>query len=112
MPTTQRYKLTISYRGTRYHGWQAQPLLETYTGAAPPPGQGVPTIQETLARTLAGVLGHPVTLSGSSRTDRGVHAKGQVAHIDTHRTQMPIESLRRAVNHRLPPDIIIRKIEP
>jgi tRNA pseudouridine38-40 synthase len=109
---TQRYKLTISYRGTRYHGWQAQPLLETYTGATPPRGQGVPTIQETLARTLAGVLGHPLTLSGSSRTDRGVHAKGQVAHIDTDKTQIPIEGLRRAVNHRLPPDIIIHKIEP
>ena len=112
MSRTQRYKLTIAYRGTRYHGWQAQPLQETYTGAVPPPGQGVPTIQETLARTLAGVLGHPVKLSGSSRTDRGVHAKGQVAHIDTDKTQIPIEGLRRAVNHRLPADIIIRSIEP
>lgn len=110
--TTQRYKLTIAYRGSRYHGWQAQPLLETYTGAPPPWGQGVPTIQETLARTLAGVLGHPLILSGSSRTDRGVHAKGQVAHIDTDKTQIPIEGLRRAVNHRLPADIIIRSIEP
>jgi tRNA pseudouridine38-40 synthase len=109
---TQRYKLTIAYRGTRYHGWQAQPLLQNYTGTTPPRGQGVPTVQETLTRTLAGVLGHPLILSGSSRTDRGVHAKGQVAHLDTDKTQIPIEGLRRAVNHRLPPDIIIRSIEP
>lgn len=109
---TQRYKLTIAYRGTRYHGWQAQPLLDTFTGPPPPEGQGMLTVQETLARTLAGVVGHPVKLAGSSRTDKGVHAKGQVAHFDTDQLQIPHEGLRRAVNHRLPPDILIRKIQP
>jgi tRNA pseudouridine38-40 synthase len=110
--TTKRYKLTISYRGTRYHGWQAQVISDTYTGPTPPPGQGVPTVQEALSRVLGEVLGHPVQLSGSSRTDKGVHAKGQVAHLDTDQTQIPIEGLRRAVNHRLPADILIRGIEP
>ena len=110
MPT-RRYKLTIAYRGTRYHGWQAQPLMGTYTGDPPPPGEGIPTIQETVSRSLARVLSHPVTLIGSSRTDAGVHAKGQVAHFDTDKVQIPPESLRTAVNHQLPADILIRSVE-
>ena len=111
MPT-QRYKLTIAYRGTRYHGWQAQAASDTYTGDPPPAGEGIPTVQESLQRALGQVVGHPVTLSGSSRTDAGVHAKGQVAHFDTPAVQIPQEGLRRAVNSRLPPDILIRTIEP
>ncbi len=110
--TTQRYKLTIAYRGTRYHGWQQQPALESYKGAPPPEGQGVPTIQEALSRAIVEVVGHSINLCGSSRTDAGVHAKGQVAHFDTDKVQIPIEGLRRAVNHRLPSDILIRAIEP
>ena len=110
--TTQRYKLTIAYCGTRYHGWQAQPLMETYTGDPPPAGEGIPTIQETLSRALARVVSHPVILIGSSRTDAGVHAKGQVAHFDTDKVQIPPESLRTAVNHQLPPDVLVRAIEP
>jgi tRNA pseudouridine38-40 synthase len=108
----QRYKLTIAYRGTRYHGWQSQPHLENYSGAAPPAGQGIPTIQETLQRALVEVVRHPLTISGSSRTDAGVHAKGQIAHFDTTRTQIPREGLRRAINARLPADILIRRIDP
>jgi tRNA pseudouridine38-40 synthase len=112
MPDTQRYKLTIAYRGTRYHGWQAQQMLDSYKGEQPPAGEGIPTIQETLQRTLGAVAGHPVTLSGSSRTDAGVHAKGQVAHFDTPSVHIPPEGLRRAANSRLPPDILIRTLEP
>ena len=111
MPT-QRYKLTIAYRGTRYHGWQAQPALESFKGEPPPEGQGIPTIQEVVARTVASVVGHPVSLVGSSRTDARVHAKGQVAHFDTDRVQIPREGLRQAVNARLPEDILVRAIEP
>ena len=48
MPT-QRYKLTIAYRGTRYHGWQAQPALESFKGEPPAEGEGLPTIQEVVA---------------------------------------------------------------
>ena len=112
MPT-QRYRLTIAYRGTRYHGWQwqaANPL--TWKGPKPPAGHGIPTIQETLARALGSVVGHPVNLVGSSRTDAGVHAKGQIAHFDTDQLQIPAEGLRRAVNARLPDDILIRQIDP
>lgn len=108
----QRYRLTIAYRGTNYHGWQQQPLLPTYKGDAPAPGHGIPTIQETVQRAVASVVNHPVTLVGSSRTDAGVHAKGQIAHFDTDQVQIPIEGLRQAVNSQLPPDILIREIEP
>jgi tRNA pseudouridine38-40 synthase len=108
----QRYKLTIAYRGTRYHGWQSQPLQEYFSGPAPEPDEGTPTIQETLARTIAMILRHPVRLIGSSRTDSGVHAKGQMAHLDTDQVQIPPERLRVAVNDQLPHDILIRRIEP
>ncbi len=111
MPT-QRYKLTIAYRGSAYHGWQRQLAANTWKGPPPPAGQGIPTIQGILARMLAEVVGHPVNLVGSSRTDAGVHAKGQVAHFDTDQIQIPPEGLRRAVNHRLPSDILLRAIEP
>jgi tRNA pseudouridine38-40 synthase len=108
----QRYKLTIAYRGSRSHGWQMQPMLPSYKGERPRPGQGIATIQEILTRALQGVVGHPITLVGSSRTDAGVHAKGQVAHFDTDQIQIPPEGMRRALNHALPDDILIRRIEP
>jgi tRNA pseudouridine38-40 synthase len=107
----QRYKLTLAYRGTRYHGWQSQPAMETYTGEPPPEGQGIPTIQEKVARAVQAIVGHPIQLIGSSRTDAGVHAKGQVAHFDTDQIQIPKDNLRKAVNHKLPGDILIRHAE-
>lgn len=110
--SSQRYKLTLAYRGTRYHGWQTQGMYDNYKGEPPPPGQGIPTIQETVSRALEGVVRHPVVLVGSSRTDAGVHAKGQVAHFDTDRLQIPPEGLRRALNSALPEDIVARAIEP
>jgi len=112
VPTQQRYKLTLAYRGTRYHGWQKQPALDTYRGAPPEQGQGIPTIQETLARAIESVVRHPVNLVGSSRTDAGVHAKGQLAHFDTDQLQIPADGMLRAVNHALPEDILVREILP
>jgi tRNA pseudouridine38-40 synthase len=110
MPT-QRYKLTLAYRGTRYHGWQFQPVCETWKGEVPDTGE-IPTVQGTLSQALTEVVRHPVKLVGSSRTDAGVHAKGQVAHFDTDKTQIPIEGMRRGINSRLPDDIVVRSIEP
>jgi tRNA pseudouridine38-40 synthase len=130
--TRQRYKLLIAYRGTRYHGWQAQSaapdefpqespeesiqepaladdLLEPAPIASDAPAK---TVQGELLRAVASVMRHPVKLIGSSRTDAGVHAKGQVAHFDTDRTQIPPESLRQAVNARLPADIVVHGIAP
>ena len=111
MPT-QRYKLTVAYRGSAYHGWQAQPAIETWKGAVPAEGEGIPTIQGKLVKAIAAVVRHPVHVVGSSRTDSGVHAKGQVAHFDTDQTQIPVEGLRRGINSELPPDILVRSIEP
>jgi len=122
----QRYKLTIAYRGTNYHGWQRQSAPDTdlpdtapdstlpISPSSPLPisPTPLPTIQESVARALASVVGHPLNLVGSSRTDAGVHAKGQVAHFDTDQTQIPPDNLRRAANHRLPDDILIRSLEP
>ncbi len=109
----QRYKLTIAYRGTAYHGWQKQLPNKYYKGPAPTGGlEGIPTVQETLAVAIQAVVKHQVNLVGSSRTDTGVHAKGQVAHFDTHMTQIPLIGLQRAINSRLPADIDVRRIEP
>jgi tRNA pseudouridine38-40 synthase len=108
----QRYKLTIAYRGTRYHGWQFQPAAKTWKGPLPPPERGIPTVSEHVKRAIKHVVRHPVDLVGSSRTDAGVHAKGQVAHFDTDQLQIPPDGMRRAINHRLPPDIIVHSLEP
>ena len=103
--------MTLAYRGTNYHGWQFQYANALYKGPTPKPGHGIPTIQETVKRALIEVLRHPVNLVGSSRTDSGVHAKGQLAHFDTDKTMIPFDDLRRAINHALPDDIIVRSIE-
>ena len=113
MSQTQRYKLTIAYRGTAYHGWQKQFANEFYKGPPPTGGlEGIPTIQELLTIAIRGVVNHPINLVGSSRTDAGVHAKGQEAHFDTHMTQIPPFGMQRAINARLPDDIDVRSIEP
>src|SRR4051794_41397010 len=98
----QRYKLTIAYRGTRYHGWQWQSPSNTWKGEIPQASHGIPTIQGNLERAIQHVVKHPITLVGSSRTDAGVHAKGQIAHFDTDQLQIPTIGMRRAINHRLP----------
>ena len=89
MPT---YKLTLEYEGTRYSGWQAQ-------------GNTQKTIQGHLLRVARDVLGE-VDIGGAGRTDAGVHASGQVAHL---RTRKPIEPLQltRKLNDLLPHDITI-----
>jgi tRNA pseudouridine38-40 synthase len=111
MPT-HRLKLTIAYRGTQYYGWQRQAANpHTWKGPWPPEGEGIPTVQEIVARQIGVVVGHPVKLVGSSRTDSGVHAKGQIAHFDTDQTHIPPEGIRRAVNSQLPDDILIRSCE-
>lgn len=89
MPT---YKLTIEYEGTRYSGWQAQ-------------GNTQKTIQGHLLRAARDVLGE-VDIGGAGRTDAGVHASAQVAHLRTHKTQDP-QLLARKINDLLPHDICI-----
>ena len=94
-------KLTIAYDGTRYAGWQAQ--RHSRTG-------GRPTIQATLERTLRRILREPVRVVGSGRTDAGVHAEAQVAHVRT-RASLPAARLLRAANALLPADLAVTRIE-
>jgi tRNA pseudouridine38-40 synthase len=88
----RRIKLVLHYDGTAYHGWQRQP--------------SVPTIQETVERAIETLCGCAVTLTGSSRTDAGVHALGQVAHFDLD-CPVPTENMARALNNLLPEDIAV-----
>ncbi|MFT3786398.1 MAG: tRNA pseudouridine(38-40) synthase TruA [Tepidisphaeraceae bacterium] len=108
---TIRYKLTLAYRGTNYHGWQRQPVPPTWRGDAPDVLEGIPTVQQTLDQTIMAVVQHPIATVGSSRTDAGVHAKGQVVHFDTIRHQIPPHRLRHAINARLPDDVVVRSME-
>ena len=105
-----RYKLTLAYRGTHYHGWQMQQAVSTYKGPRPPKGEGIPTVQEIVARAISRVVNHPVTLVGASRTDAGVHAKGQVAHFDTDQLQIPAEGMRREPGTIIAPRRKVTKI--
>jgi len=84
--------MTVRYDGTAYHGWQEQP--------------GLPTVQGTLADTMATILGHRPAVDGAGRTDAGVHALGQVAALSTDHLIEPAR-LQAAVNSRLPADVAV-----
>jgi tRNA pseudouridine38-40 synthase len=86
-----RFKLTIEYAGTRYSGWQIQ--------------KNARTIQGEIDRAVRVVTGRKdFELYGSGRTDAGVHALAQVAHLDVS-TTLPPEALIRGINNELPADI-------
>jgi tRNA pseudouridine38-40 synthase len=94
---TARFKLTIEYAGTRYSGWQVQ--------------KNARTVQGEIERAVREVTGPGAfELYGSGRTDAGVHALAQVAHLALH-TTLPPESLRRRLNEALPADINILQVE-
>ncbi|MEM1037588.1 MAG: tRNA pseudouridine(38-40) synthase TruA [Pseudomonadota bacterium] len=88
---SQRYKLTIEYDGRDYFGWQRQ--------------DDFPTIQEALETAAAKLDGAPVLVQGAGRTDRGVHATGQVAHMDLTKPR-PINKIADAMNFHLRPNRI------
>jgi tRNA pseudouridine38-40 synthase len=86
-----RFKLTLEYAGTRYSGWQKQ--------------KNARTVQGDLERAIADALGDDdFECQGAGRTDAGVHALRQVAHLEA-RLALPLEAFRRRVNDGLPPDI-------
>ena len=92
-----RLKLTIEYAGTRYSGWQIQ--------------KNARTVQGELSRVITEVTNTAdFELYGSGRTDAGVHALAQVAHLETS-TTIPLEPLRRRLNELLPSDINILRID-
>ena len=92
-----RYKLTIEYAGTRYSGWQKQ--------------KNARTVQGELERAI-GALTRDTAFEfmGSGRTDAGVHALRQVAHLDV-RKALPAESMRRGINDGLPADIHVLSVD-
>jgi tRNA pseudouridine38-40 synthase len=92
-----RFKLVIEYAGTRYSGWQVQKNARTVQGEL---------------RSAIGIATkrREIELYGSGRTDAGVHALGQVAHLDVATTMEP-ERLRLAVNEELPSDIHVLSLE-
>lgn len=91
-----RIKLTISYDGTHYSGWQVQ-------------ANGI-SIQSLVQSSLETILRHPIALTGSGRTDAGVHALGQTAHFDSP-VKPDLRRLAYSANALLPPDIRILKAE-
>jgi tRNA pseudouridine38-40 synthase len=92
-----RFKLTLEYAGTKYSGWQKQ--------------LNARTVQGELERAIANVIGHrEFECQGSGRTDAGVHALMQVAHLETH-PMGPPEPMRRRINDELPPDIHVLSID-
>jgi tRNA pseudouridine38-40 synthase len=90
------WKLTLSYDGSAFHGWQVQP--------------GRPTVQGTLAAALEQMTGERVLPQGSGRTDAGVHALGQVASFAME-AAIPAENLLRALNRSLPQCVRVLKAE-
>jgi len=86
-------RLVVEYDGTTLCGWQRQ--------------TNGPTVQQHLEEALARLLVHEVSVIGASRTDAGVHARGQVASFRTERT-IPLHGIRRGLNSLLPPEIAVR----
>lgn len=91
-----RLKLTIQYDGGAYYGWQVQ--------------DGLPTVQGALQDALEQIVGHPVDIQGAGRTDRGVHAWGQVCHVDVEKDLDLIKYIG-GMNRFLPDDIRVTDAE-
>ena len=83
-----RFKLTIEYDGARYAGWQRQ--------------ENARTVQQALEEAALALNGEPTVVAGAGRTDAGVHALGQVAHIDLVKA-LPAGKVRDALNAHLRP---------
>jgi tRNA pseudouridine38-40 synthase len=93
----QALKLTLEYDGTRYRGWQEQTNARSVAGE--------------LRRAAESVLGVAVELVGSGRTDAGVHALAQVAHLKHRGSRVPENRLKESLNDLLPADIHVLTAE-
>ncbi|MBU2502798.1 tRNA pseudouridine(38-40) synthase TruA [bacterium] len=90
-----RVRIDLAYVGTDFHGWQVQPEHRT--------------VQGVLSRALERLLGYPVLPVGAGRTDTGVHARGQVAHLDV-RSVEELERLQRALGGMMPRDVAVNAV--
>lgn len=91
----RRIRLDISYDGTGFCGWQIQAAGRT--------------VQGVLEEALSGLLKETVRVTGSGRTDSGVHAENQTCHFDTENSSIPAEKLAPALNSFLPADVRVRQ---
>ena len=103
----RKLKLTLAYDGTRYAGWQRQGRDQVKGKRQK---ESRPTIQGTLEASLGRILQEPVSVIGSGRTDAGVHAVAQVAHVRT-RSSLPRARLLRSLNQLLPADIVVTRLD-
>jgi len=92
-----RVLLTLQYLGTRYAGWQSQ------TNAT--------AIQDVVESALSKMFGTSIRIEGAGRTDAGVHARGQRAHLDVPFAIEP-RGFRQGINNLLPHDIRVANVEP
>lgn len=97
--TTNRWRLDISYHGRDFSGWAAQPNRRTVQGV----------LQDWIPRVLR--LADPVELVVAGRTDAGVHARGQVAHLDLP-VEVDTDSLQHRLSRVLPQDLVVRRVSP
>lgn len=93
----RRLALVVEYDGTRYAGWQRQPQA--------------PSIQAALEEALASIVQAPCRVVGAGRTDAGVHALRQVAHVDVPGV-LPAARLRDGLNALLPRDVVVHEVVP
>ena len=96
----QRWRLLIAYDGAAFRGFAAQPEVPTVAGA----------LRQALERTAR--LSDPPLITCAGRTDAGVHARGQVVHVDLPPIPYDAEGLARALNRQLAPEVVVRRAEP
>ncbi len=92
-----RILAVVSYKGTKYAGWQIQP--------------NAVSIEETIEASLSRIFNRPINIIGAGRTDAGVHAMGQRFHFDVDETEVDLDKLIYSLNSMLPPDIKIEDME-
>ena len=90
MPT---WKLTLEYDGTRYHGWQSQKNADR-------------TVQGAVARAARELLGEDAVVGGAGRTDKGVHALAQIAHVKARRSLSAVTASRSGAS------LGVRRVRP
>jgi tRNA pseudouridine38-40 synthase len=96
---TQRWRLLVAYDGAAFRGFAVQPEVPTVAGA----------LRRALERTAR--LSEPPLITCAGRTDAGVHARGQVAHVDLPPVPYDGPGLARALNRQLAPDVVVLRAE-